>query len=388
MRKRVERWMVVLPVLAAFGTGGCGDEEDLPGAYIEAGDQVVEARDVVVVDEVSLPAAGWVVVHEEAEDEIAGDAIGYAQADQGVTFGVTVTLGRDVLDGEMLIAALHRDEGQKGTFEYPGADDYLLDEGIPVIDPFEVSLPAPGPDVDLADPPVGQVSTVLLVEEAASDGPGWVVVRESDSEEPAGIIGHAQVQDGLNQGIEVVLDRPLLDGEIIHAELYADQGAVGVFEVPGDDPPVLGTDDTPVAESRLLEVPAGTPAVILDVVNITDQAFDFRSVDPDAYGTIIGNEENNQTLALKEGWRYRIVNPVTATHPLELIEAGVQPEDDQVLLSQQAEGSLEDDLDIAWEEDVEAVGFNLTAELAVVLQGYRCAAHPEQMRGTIEVVSD
>ena len=99
----------------------------------------------------------------------------------------------------------------------------------------------------------------------------------------------------------------------------------------------------------------------------------------------IGEESENPQLNLVSGWTYRIVNIASTTHPLELIEAGALPEADAILLSQAADGELEQDAAIDWRAQDDWFSFRVTPTLKKRLNGYRCAIHPDLMRGIVVV---
>ncbi len=100
----------------------------------------------------------------------------------------------------------------------------------------------------------------------------------------------------------------------------------------------------------------------------------------------------NPTLPLELGKRYQVTVTNYTVHPLDVIAKGSSVSQDIILLSTAAQGSFESDPGVAWQDDgMGTVGFTLTAALyqAMVeggrIPGYRCRAHPIQMRGDFTV---
>ena len=104
-------------------------------------------------------------------------------------------------------------------------------------------------------------------------------------------------------------------------------------------------------------------------------------------GTVGNPMGNNPDLVLEVGIRYRIVNQVGAFHPFELLTLGAAPSNDEVLLSEKADGSFEADPDVDFQDEAGSVSFTLTPALAAALSGYRCGIHTINMRGAIATVA-
>jgi len=80
-----------------------------------------------------------------------------------------------------------------------------------------------------------------LIDEALSDGPGWVVIYNERyvpySKPFNGPIGYTHLNDGLNKNVKVNLNMALVTAKL-YAVLYKDEGQVGTFEYPGPDYPL------------------------------------------------------------------------------------------------------------------------------------------------------
>ena len=93
-------------------------------------------------------------------------------------------------------------------------------------------------------------------------------------------------------------------------------------------------------------------------------------------------ETHNPTLMLASGQRYRIKNEGWDTHQLVFGDDAGDP-----LLSQDGEGSFEDDDAVQWVDTGDTVEFTLTTDLAEALAEYRCATHGT-MTGDVEIVAE
>lgn len=80
-----------------------------------------------------------------------------------------------------------------------------------------------------------------IIDEAFSDGPGWVVVYNENYVPYSGIvnnpIGYTHVDDGLTRIVKVKLNMASVT-EKLNAVLFKDEGQVGAFEYPGSDYPL------------------------------------------------------------------------------------------------------------------------------------------------------
>jgi hypothetical protein len=106
------------------------------GPLVRVSDQPAEGS--VTVSEVSVAAAGFVVIHRD-ESGVPGAVLGHTPVEAGTTTDVVVMLDEPVAAGDVLWAMLHTDEGASGTYEFPGADVPVRDEDDAVVaTPFEI----------------------------------------------------------------------------------------------------------------------------------------------------------------------------------------------------------------------------------------------------------
>jgi hypothetical protein len=209
------------------------------------------------------------------------------------------------------------------------------------------------------------------------------VIHLDDNGSPGDVIGHAPVATGANQNVRVVLDEPARNGDTLWAMLHDDTGTPGEYEFPAADPPVQAGGAV-VMDSFVVTVPAGTPAARITLAAQGTEDYVIQTIEPDGVGIATEGAQDPE-LALRQGWRYEVVNTVAVAHPFELLDMGATAAEDVVLLSQTADGSMEGTASIAWTEDGDTVTFTVSPELNAELTGYRCGLHPGTMRGAITI---
>jgi hypothetical protein len=85
-----------------------------------------------------------------------------------------------------------------------------------------------------------EVSGYVIIDEAFSDGPGWVAIYNMDPSNTFSLpIGYTHVKDELNKGVKVQVNMAKVSPRQskLYAVLHKDGGAVGTFEYPGPDYP-------------------------------------------------------------------------------------------------------------------------------------------------------
>ena len=93
------------------------------------------------------------------------------------------------------------------------------------------------PLVKVSDQPLN--NGMIKIDEVFSVGPGWVVIYTINTNgQPDAPVGHAPVKDGDNKDVMVQIDAAKVGGQL-YALLHVDRGAVGTFEFPGPDGPVM-----------------------------------------------------------------------------------------------------------------------------------------------------
>lgn len=153
-------------------TGDTGEEEEAAvTGSISAGDQSGDGS-TVTVDSVTISGApGWVVVHAD-NDGSPGAVLGQEWIPEGTSTDVTVTLDTALEESQSLWPMLHEDAGEEGTYEFPGADVPVMDDGGIVM--MQISFSVGGELA--ATGPVGNL-VVLGLAALVLFGLGYVLIR-------------------------------------------------------------------------------------------------------------------------------------------------------------------------------------------------------------------
>ncbi len=86
-------------------------------AEIAVADQRIESGNIVKVEKATIPAEGFLVIHDVGDGAAPGKPIGHALLTPGSNTNVSVKLETDVKTGQKLVAVLHEDTGKTGMFD-------------------------------------------------------------------------------------------------------------------------------------------------------------------------------------------------------------------------------------------------------------------------------
>jgi plastocyanin len=100
------------------------------------------------------------------------------------------------------------------------------------------------PSVTVTDQPI--VDEKIVVENAVSPGPGWIVIHADNDGVPGLVLGHTSLQEGENSEVVVEVDSESRTDRL-YAMLHTDEGEVGTYEFPGPDAPVTADGTVVVA---------------------------------------------------------------------------------------------------------------------------------------------
>ena len=207
----------------------------IPG--IEVSDQPVEENGQVVVESVSSPTAGWLVIRADDGEE-SGAILGQTPVAQGQNENVVVSFDWRSATRQ-LHAELYRDGGRSGRFEPPEPDTPVLVDDEPIRATFTVTLP---PDVFVLDQPT--VTGEIVVERAVINAPGWISVFSNFEGFTDRLLGFAPLQPGTNERVTVPIEGRITDS--LHILLHEDTGVSGEFEYPAGDPPLRDEGGRPI----------------------------------------------------------------------------------------------------------------------------------------------
>lgn len=101
----------------------------------------------------------------------------------------------------------------------------------------------------------------ITVDEAVSNGTGWVVIHNNLAGHPGGVIGYTPVESGTNTNVTVTI-HTFVATDTLFAVLHQDAGREGVFEYPVPD-----TEQTVGGE--IVIVPFNVTAENATLMNLT-----------------------------------------------------------------------------------------------------------------------
>jgi len=221
--------------------------------------QAVEEAGTVTISEVLAPEPSWLVIYADVAGE-PGDALGHTAVPEGASTDVTVAV--DVYRATpTLHAALHRDDGRRGEFEFPGPDEPLQVDGEPVATTFPVDMRVPIPSIVVSNQEIERGEGQVLVDSVTVDRPGWVVIHADGVDEASGaeregepgpILGQTPVVEGVNEEVTVRFDWQQATPRL-HAALYEDAGEDGRFDPATDQ--AIAIDGTPIRSSFAATLP-------------------------------------------------------------------------------------------------------------------------------------
>lgn len=223
-----------MEVAVAFKVGAFGIKTSR--ASLEASDQI-GAEKTIVIDRVDAPADSWIVVHKD-EGGTPGDRVGLARVRAGVTTDVEVELEAEMLP-ENLIVALHADKESEEVFDFDMMDKlgsadqpYFVDgeevAAVIKVREFGYQTPDGTAAIKVANQAISKAS--LVVGQATTPEPAWVVVHLDGGGMPGGRVGLAAIGKGTTKNLRVQLDASQMLTETLFVAIHADRGESRVFE--------------------------------------------------------------------------------------------------------------------------------------------------------------
>jgi predicted lipoprotein with Yx(FWY)xxD motif len=160
-----------------------------------------------------------------------------------------------------MYSLLLRDQGTTGVFEFPGPDTVVVSNDAIILKPFDIlkSITSSDPAVQVSNQRIS--GGRIILSSVISQGPGWAVIYSQKNGKPSSIIGRTAVNDGTNNDVIVEINSSKASS-MLYAEIFSDQGKVGVFENPGPDNPELVAGQPISAVFKVLKSGAGSNLVI------------------------------------------------------------------------------------------------------------------------------
>jgi hypothetical protein len=234
-----------------------------PEPEVTAVEQAVGDDGEVIISSVVALDDGWLVLYTDEEGEV-GEPLGHVAVEEGENSDLRFTVD-PYLVTDRLHAVLHSDQGELGTFEFPGVDTPLEVDGDEVAATFEVDLQVTMPQITVSDQGVGTGQVTL--ESVTANGPGWVAIHTDDEGEPGSILGQTPVSQGTNNDVAVTFNWRNATRQL-HAVLYHDAGEPGRFEPSGEDEPVV-INEEPIRSTFTVALPPDV--MVIDQPIVTNE---------------------------------------------------------------------------------------------------------------------
>jgi plastocyanin len=103
--------------------------------------------------------------------------------------------------------------------------------------PAAPAAAAPSGTVDAADQAI--VDSSITVANVTAGQDGWIVAHLDEAGKPGKVIGNTAVTKGENKDVKIKLSEDVPAGGKLWPMLHIDAGAIGTYEFPGPDAPVI-----------------------------------------------------------------------------------------------------------------------------------------------------
>jgi len=264
MSRPISLLLVSALALAACGYESAGttttttlaDDEAPPStgpADIVASDQMIEGSSLVV-DSVSLPSPGFVVVRMDAGGS-PGQVIGISELlTTGVISGVPIPFFVPLAEEATVHLTIHIDVDRDERFTYEPPDAFVDEiatraNGEPATTTALLTLLAPISPADVfADPQTNNGATIEVAS-ATLPSPGWVAIHASLGGEPGEVLAVSEMLPvGVTNDLVFAIDPPLESTQGVFVVVWIDRDGDGVFD------PAAGADEIGVREDGALAI--------------------------------------------------------------------------------------------------------------------------------------
>ena len=218
-----------------------------PGITVRDQDLGEDGR--LIIDNVQLPEAGWLVIHAWRDGAVA-EVLG--QTAVSAPGGSNVEVQIDALQAtDSLVAMLYEDTGEVGSLEFPGADEPITTSDGPVMSQFTITHQFTLPEISVADQTI-HTDGRLSIDSVEAMEAGWLLVYTDVDGAIGALLGFARVETGLNEDISVQI--PWREATTqLHALLVVDVGRPNLYDPDEDLPVIVG--GSPVMASFQVGLP-------------------------------------------------------------------------------------------------------------------------------------
>jgi len=218
-----------------------------------------------------------------------------------------------------------------GTFNYACKYHDTMQGTITVGD---ASAPAPAP---AAAVPTGSVSASnqavvdgsITVAGVTAGQDGWIVAHLDENGAPGKVLGNTAIKKGDNKDVKIKLSQDVPVGGKLWPMLHIDAGAIGTYEFPGADAPVVA-DGKPVMKQITITAaggggaaPAEPASVDADNQPIKDNSITVAEVYAEQDGWIVAHLDENGApgkvlgfTAVKKGESNNVVIKLSESVPV------------------------------------------------------------------------
>jgi plastocyanin len=129
----------------------------------------------------------------------------------------------------------------------------------------------PSGTVDAADQAI--VDSSITVANVTAGQDGWIVAHLDEGGKPGKVIGNTAVTKGENKDVKIKLSEAVATGGKLWPMLHIDAGAIGTYEFPGPDAPVIVGGNIVMKQIAVTAAAVAAPVVAAaDAVAASDQA--------------------------------------------------------------------------------------------------------------------
>jgi hypothetical protein len=133
------------------------------------------------------------------------------------------------------------------------------------------------------------INGTVTVSEVNASQDGWMVIHLDEGGKPGKVIGHTAVKKGETYGVGVKLSEAVPVGDKVWPMLHIDAGAIGTYEFPGPDTPVIVNGDIVMKQITVMAASAGASSAY-NGVEASNQPLNNNSI------------TTSNVTAAKDGW--------------------------------------------------------------------------------------
>ncbi|CAG0936733.1 hypothetical protein TFLX_05621 [Thermoflexales bacterium] len=196
----------------------------------------------ILVDAITTTQPGWVVFYKNP-NFTPGEIVGFAPVYSGVNTNVKATIDTPKLGKSTHVwAQLHKDDGQRGVFEWerqekPLRDWPLVQDQRYVRASFSTSaarVPTSTVDLKTAQIAVNDQALdrgIIVMDAITTPLNGWIVIYKDPNLTALEIVGYAPVYKGTNHAVKVNIETAKVGEQAaLWAVLHSDGGLQQIFE--------------------------------------------------------------------------------------------------------------------------------------------------------------